>query len=165
VAHLRISEVAERTGLSTTTLRYYESIGLVTAPQRSDGGYRLYDQRTLERIGFITRAKQLGLSLDEVRELVDVWDRDRCTPVQKHLAQAVASKLDAVEARVAELAAFADQLRATLVRLTGPSPTGPCAADCPCAATETAVPDGSPVPAPAARVLPLLAAGTRGGGR
>ena len=164
---MRISEVAERSGLSTTTLRYYESIGLVTAPARSHGGYRLYDQRTLDRIGFITRAKQLGLSLDEVRDLVDVWDHDRCTPVQEHLAQAVATKLDTVEARIAELAALADQLRATLVRLTGPSPTGPCAADCPCADADTAQRDRSPMPAVPVRVLPLLTAdaATRDGGR
>jgi len=86
-----------------------------------------------------------------------VWDRDRCTPVQEHLAHAVASKLDAVEARIAELAGFADQLRATLVRLTGPSPAGPCADDCPCAGADAAaLPAGGPV----VRVLPLLDADT-----
>src|SRR2546429_1013417 len=108
VARLRISELAERTGLSTTDLSYYESIGPVTAPAPSHG-YRLYDQRTLDRIGFITRAKQLGLSLDEVRDLVDVWDRDRRTPVRS-TGPGGGHQLDTVEARTAELAAFAGQL-------------------------------------------------------
>jgi hypothetical protein len=74
--------------------------------------------------------------------------------VQEHRAQAVVTKLDTVEARIAELAAFAGQLRATLVRPTGPSPTGPCAADCPCADADTAQRDRSPMLAVPVRVLP-----------
>src|SRR3989440_5105600 len=66
--------------------------------------------------GSSPRAKQLGLSLDEVRDLVDVWDRDRRTPVRS-TGPGGGHQLDTVEARTAELAAFAGQLRAALVRL------------------------------------------------
>jgi MerR family transcriptional regulator, copper efflux regulator len=132
VTALRISEVAERTGLSTATLRYYETVGLVATPPRSDGGYRLYDQRVVDRLAFIVRAKQLGLNLEEIRELVEVWDGDECAPVQHALVERVAVKLEQVDARIAELTAFAEQLRATLTRLAAPPQPGPCSPACSC---------------------------------
>jgi hypothetical protein len=58
----RISELAERTGFSASALRFYEQAGLLSASERSAGGYRLYDQAAVERLAFIARAKQLGLA-------------------------------------------------------------------------------------------------------
>jgi MerR family copper efflux transcriptional regulator len=66
---LRIAEVARRSGFSPATLRYYEDIGLLPATSRTRGGYRAYDERTLERLAFIARAKQLGCSLEEIADL------------------------------------------------------------------------------------------------
>ena len=60
-ASLRISDLAARSGFTTSTLRYYEQVGLLAATQRSSGGYRLYDEAALVRLRFIDRAKQLGL--------------------------------------------------------------------------------------------------------
>jgi MerR family transcriptional regulator, copper efflux regulator len=57
---LKIKQVADATGLTTATLRYYEEIGLLPEAPRTAAGYRTYDQRTLDRLAFINRAKQLG---------------------------------------------------------------------------------------------------------
>src|SRR5580693_637472 len=106
----RISEVAERTGFSPPTIRYYEQIGVVPAPPRRESGYRVYDDRGLDRLAFVARAKQLGLPLDEVRELSAIWDRDDCGPVQERMAAFVAARLAETQDRVADLVAFGAQL-------------------------------------------------------
>ncbi len=60
----RIAGVAERAGFSSPTLRYYEQIGLLPVPERTPAGYRLYDERAIERLTFIARAEQLGCTLE-----------------------------------------------------------------------------------------------------
>jgi MerR family copper efflux transcriptional regulator len=87
---LRIADVAERTGVPATTLRYYEDIGLLAPARRSGNGYRSYTDRDVERLTFITRAKQLDLSLDDLRELVTAWDGEG---VQERMAGVVSSRL------------------------------------------------------------------------
>src|SRR4029079_4289209 len=77
-----IGEAAERSGFSASALRYYEGIGLVQPSNRTDAGYRLYDDRALGRLAFIGRAKQLGCTLEEIIDLVSIWDGERCGPVQ-----------------------------------------------------------------------------------
>ena len=89
-AGLRIADVARRSGFSPATLRYYEEIGVLPAPPRTDGGYRSYDERTLVRLAFISRAKQLGCSLDEIADLSLAWDGGECGPVQDRLRRLVA---------------------------------------------------------------------------
>ncbi|MDQ1425729.1 MAG: hypothetical protein QOD72_3227 [Acidimicrobiaceae bacterium] len=84
-AGYRIAEVARRTGFTTPTLRYYEEIGLMPPARRTEAGYRLYDERAVERLMFIARAKQLGCSLEEITELVRAWDTEDCAPVQHRL--------------------------------------------------------------------------------
>jgi DNA-binding transcriptional MerR regulator len=68
-----IAKVCERTGLSPRTVRYYEEIGLLPGVRRSEGGRRVYGPDELERLGFITRLKALGLSLAEIGELNAVY--------------------------------------------------------------------------------------------
>ena len=70
---LKIKEVADASGFTAATLRYYEQIGLLPEASRTPAGYRMYDQRTLERLAFIARAKQLGCSLDEITGLTTAW--------------------------------------------------------------------------------------------
>ena len=77
-----IGETARRSGFSASALRYYEDIGLVDPSGRTDSGYRLYDDEALGRLAFIARAKQLGCSLEEITDLVGIWDGQRCGPVQ-----------------------------------------------------------------------------------
>lgn len=70
--HVQIGEVAERTGLSLRTIRYYEEVGLVVPSARSQGGFRLYAEPDIERLELIKRMKPLGLQLDEMRELLEI---------------------------------------------------------------------------------------------
>lgn len=66
----RIGEVADRVGLSLRTVRYYEEQGLVVPESRTEGGFRLYAERQIERLLLVKSMKPLGFSLDEMRELL-----------------------------------------------------------------------------------------------
>jgi MerR family transcriptional regulator, copper efflux regulator len=132
VGSYTIGEVAERSGFTATALRYYEGIGLVPPAGRSDAGYRLYDDRTLSRLAFITRAKRLGCTLEEITDLVDVWDGDRCAPVQRRLHELVTAKLGDADRQITELSVFATELRATASQLAGEPVDGPCDDGCAC---------------------------------
>ena len=127
-----IGQVAERSGFPATALRYYEGIGLVPPAGRTDAGYRLYDDTTLARLAFIARAKQLGCTLEEIADLVEVWNGDRCGPVQRRLHDLVTWKLRDADAQVTELKLFAAQLRAAADQLAGEPIDGPCGDDCAC---------------------------------
>lgn len=113
----RIAEVADRTGFSTPTLRYYEEIGLLPPADRTAAGYRTYDDRAIERLRFVGRAKQLGCSLEEIADLAEAWDRDDCGPVKHRLRGLVADKLADTESRLTELLALQADLRATAAML------------------------------------------------
>lgn len=128
----RIAEVAQRTGFSTPTLRYYEDIGLLAPAERTPAGYRLYDDRAIERLTFIARAKQLGCTLEEISDLAGAWDSNECAPIKHRLRTVVAAKLAETEARIAELAAFADALRSTAKVLESAPLDGPCDDTCGC---------------------------------
>ena len=138
-----IGETADRSGFSASTLRYYEGIGLLEPSDRTEAGYRLYDDRALARLAFIARAKQLGCSLEDIADLVGIWDGERCGPVQKRLHDLVTDKLGEAQRHIEELTAFRDQLRHAASQLTAPAPDGPCSDTCACLALETAL---SPVP-------------------
>jgi DNA-binding transcriptional MerR regulator len=129
-----IGETARRSGFTASALRYYEGIGLVAPAQRSGAGYRIYDDGTLERLGFISRAKQLGCSLEEITDLVGTWEGARCGPVQRRLHMLVTDKLRHARRRITELEAFSAQLQAVAARLGGPLVDGPCGEGCACMA-------------------------------
>lgn len=74
-AHRRIGEVAERTGLSLRTIRYYGEMGLVEPSARSRGGFRLYTESDIERLLLVKRMKPLGFSVEDMRELLTLLDR------------------------------------------------------------------------------------------
>jgi MerR family copper efflux transcriptional regulator len=128
----RIAEVARRSGFTPATLRYYEEIGLLPAPERSNGGYRIYDDRTLDRLAFIARAKQLGCTLDEIADLSVAWDGGQCGPIQERLRMVVRAKLAEAHTRVAELATLTAELRAAAAALEQHRPEGPCDDRCGC---------------------------------
>jgi DNA-binding transcriptional MerR regulator len=129
---LTIGQLAERTGFSTSALRYYEGIGLVPPASRTDAGYRLYDEGTVGRMAFIARAKQLGCSLEEITDLASIWDGDRCAPVQRRFHDLITAKIAETEQRLAELTRLADQLRSAAAQLSGDAVDGPCGDDCAC---------------------------------
>lgn len=127
----RIAEVAARSGFTAPTLRYYEEIGLMAPTRRTEAGYRVYDDQAVERIRFISRAKQLGCTLNEITDLATIWDDEECGPVQHRLRALVGAKISEAETRMAELRAFASDLRATAAMLTS-SVDGPCDDTCGC---------------------------------
>lgn len=130
---LRISEVADRTGFSGPTLRYYEQIDLLPPPKRTDSGYRVYTDRDVARLQFIARAKTLGCSLDEIRDLVTVWADDHCSPIQHQLRSLVGAKLRESQTRIAEQTAFATELQAAATQLAREPIEGACDDTCACA--------------------------------
>jgi MerR family transcriptional regulator, copper efflux regulator len=127
-----IGETAERSGFSASSLRYYEGIGLVEPASRTDAGYRLYDDHTLNRLAFIARAKQLGCSLEEISDLAGIWDGERCGPVQRRFHELVTAKICETERQIVELTALLADLRAAAQHLDTEPVDGPCDADCAC---------------------------------
>lgn len=127
-----IGEVADRTGFSASALRYYEDIGLVEPAARTDAGYRLYDDMAFTRLAFIGRAKQLGCTLEEITDLVGIWDGERCGPVQRQFHELVTTKLAEADHQIAELTALRDQLQDAAAQLSEPAPDGPCDETCAC---------------------------------
>jgi DNA-binding transcriptional MerR regulator len=127
-----IGEVAQRSGFSASALRYYEGIGLVEPSTRSRGGYRVYDDGALARLGFISRAKQLGCSLGEITDLVAIWDGERCGPVQRRFHELITAKIADAERQIAELTALKAQLEGAATLLAGPATDGACGPECAC---------------------------------
>lgn len=89
----RIGEVAIRSGVSVDTVRYYERRNLLPRPVRSTGGFRLFTLETIERVRFIKQAQELGLSLDEISELLSTGGAQECQRVREIL-QAKLTELD-----------------------------------------------------------------------
>ena len=128
----RIAEVGRRTGFAPTTLRFYEDAGVLAPPARTEAGYRVYDDRDVERLRLVARAKALGCTLEEIAGLVQAWDADECGPVKHRLRSLVEAKVAEVEAHVADQAAFAAQLRGTAASLRERPVDGPCHDACGC---------------------------------
>lgn len=141
----RISEVARRGGIPVSTLRYYERIGLVRPDARRSNGYREYDERALERLAFIGRAQRMGMALDEVAELADLWFSEECGPIQERLNRFLSDRIDQVRNRIAEDTAFERQLQLMRARLTpAKAPDGRCSPDCGCDLADPSPGDGAP---------------------
>ncbi|MBA5606999.1 Cu(I)-responsive transcriptional regulator [Duganella sp. FT3S] len=93
---MNIGEVAAISGVSAKKIRHYESIGLLPQPGRTDAGYRRYGDKDVARLRFIRHCRDLGFALDQVGELLDLWqNRDRSSRQVKALAQAHLAELDA----------------------------------------------------------------------
>lgn len=108
---MQIGDLAARAGVNPKTIRYYERLGLMPEPERSAAGYRLYDEAALERLRFILKAKTIGLSLDEIGEVLSLRDENR-RPCERVLG-AVDDKITAIDAQLRTLS----ELRAELVTL------------------------------------------------
>jgi Cu(I)-responsive transcriptional regulator len=107
---MNISTTAGLTGLPAKTIRYYEEIGLVV-PRRSSNGYRQYDQEQVHRLAFVQRARSLGFSIDECRELLSLYDdKQRASSDVKRIAE---EKMTEIEQRILALSA----MHATLAHL------------------------------------------------
>ncbi|CAM3854035.1 Zn(2+)-responsive transcriptional regulator [Vibrio aquimaris] len=98
----QIGELAKRCGVTTDTLRFYEKNGLIQPIGRSESGYRLYSEENQKQVGFILRAKDLGLSLEEIRELLDInleATEHSCAEVKA----ITTAKLNLIDEKISEL--------------------------------------------------------------
>ncbi|MEV4442993.1 MerR family transcriptional regulator [Streptomyces sp. NPDC049577] len=130
MTHYRISQLAARTGVPASTLRFYEKAGLLPA-DRSSGGYRIFGEDAVERLAFIGAAKHLGLPLEEIAQLLRVWETGACADVRAELRPRVAARAEEAEQRIAELEAFAASLRSALDHLDAlPDRAGRCDPRC-----------------------------------
>jgi MerR family transcriptional regulator, copper efflux regulator len=141
----RITQVATLAGVSAATLRYYEQVGLLPAPSRTSSGYRMYDDSAVDRLAFISRAKQLGCSLEEIADLTLAWDGGECGPIQDRLRGLVAAKVAQATAEISSLGTLRNELRAAAEALERHRPIGACDDSCGCLPDVVAASTISPV--------------------
>jgi len=130
----QIGEVAERTGVTQRTLRFYEEKGLVNPPQRMDGGFRLYSEEDVNRIEYIKKLQDLlGFTLSEIKEMVEAEellqqinatrrpDRDLPARLQRSttILTALTRQLEVVEHKIEHLGLLREELHAKVTRVTG----------------------------------------------
>ncbi len=110
-------QLARQTGCNAETIRYYEHIGLMPEPRRGANGYRRYDQQQARRLRFIMRGRELGFSIDELKGLLRLVDRDAVSCAQ---VEALARRhLQAVRSRIADLRRIERVLDETLAACSG----------------------------------------------
>lgn len=108
----QIGAVAKNTGVPIKTIRYYEELGLLKASGRTEGGFRLFDSDVYERLHFIKRAQSLGLSLLEIKELLEVHDQGDL-PCE-HIKEKLQDKVAVIEKQIQELLIFKQELQGIL---------------------------------------------------
>lgn len=133
VARFQIGEVADRTGVTQRTLRFYEEKGLLHPPERMDGGFRLYSENDVTRIGYIKQLQDLlGFTLSEIKDMVEAEellqqvvstrrpDRELPERLQRsdQIIGALTKQLDVVEHKVAHLTLLREELRGKMARVT-----------------------------------------------
>lgn len=105
---MNIGQAASATGVTAKMIRYYESIGLIKESARTDSGYRTYSPHDLHTLRFVKRARKLGFSIEQIRELLSLWqDPSRASKDVKAVAKAHVADLDK---RIAELTEMRDTL-------------------------------------------------------
>ena len=114
----------DATGCNRETVRCYEGAGLMPKPDRGPNGYRLYGEKDVRRLGFVLRARKLGLTIEDVRGLLALVDGDRVTCAQ--LRKATERHSDAIRARIADL----QRLERTLADVASQC-SGEAVPDCP----------------------------------
>ena len=113
---MTIGAVAERSGVTTQAIRYYEGEGLLPAPERTHTGYRMYGPDVLGRLNFIRQARSLGLSLEEIKEIFRMSKAGRAPCCQ--VRELLSGKLGDLNKRIAELSRFRDDLQRFLNQLS-----------------------------------------------
>lgn len=108
-ASLTIGKLAKASGVSAKMIRYYESIDLLPAAERTESNYRVYDEKDIHRLRFIHRARKLGFPLEQIRVLMALWqDQERSSREVKQLALDHVTDL---QARIAEMQSMVNLLQ------------------------------------------------------
>jgi MerR family copper efflux transcriptional regulator len=136
---VRIGQLAGQTGYSVRTIRFYEQSGLLPAPSRTPAGYRSYDQDAVTRLRFVRSAQALGLSLAEIAEVLRI--RGYQGPPCSYVAELLDTHIGALDARIEELTALRDELRARRPLGAAPDPDR-CQSDQVCYLIEGDVSEG-----------------------
>jgi DNA-binding transcriptional MerR regulator len=102
----RIGEVAQRTGVSVETLRYYEKRRLLNAPARTQGGYRVYPDAVVHQVKFIKQAQSLGLTLEDIHQLAAGRLRTNHAPSCRKVRDLLTRRIEDIDARIKELREF-----------------------------------------------------------
>lgn len=105
---MNIGMASDASGVSAKMIRYYESIGLVPAPARTGGGYRVYSENDVRRLRFIHRAREFGFPIERIRALIGLWQGGRPSREVKQIAMAHVAEL---QERIARLAAMAETVQ------------------------------------------------------
>ncbi|MBI4342204.1 MAG: Cu(I)-responsive transcriptional regulator [Candidatus Omnitrophica bacterium] len=114
---MNIGTIAEKSGVPPKTIRYYESIGLVRPADRRPNGYRSYTLFDMRTLNFIKRARSLGFSVEEVRDLLDLWqDKSRTSAAVKALA---VRHVEALDHKIEELKSIRKTLADLVKRCRG----------------------------------------------
>lgn len=112
---IRIGQLAARCGVTRDTIRFYERAGLLPKPRRTATRHRIYDHKAAQQIRFIRRSQDLGLTLDDIRQLIELSESD--SPIAgRRVAEILRSRLDAIESRIAGFEKFRDRLRQLMQR-------------------------------------------------
>jgi DNA-binding transcriptional MerR regulator len=111
---MQIGRLAGRVGVNPKTIRYYEAIGLLPEPARSPGGYRLYADADVERLGFIRTAQRLGLALDDVREILAFHEQGQAPC--GYVIDLLGRHADELDERIAEMQRLREQLTKLVAR-------------------------------------------------
>ena len=111
---MRIGEVAEQAAVTTKTLRYYESIGILPTPARTPSGYRSYDSTTLERIRFIRDAQATGLTLTEIKSILELKGQGERSC--EHTRSLIHRQIDEIDVQIHRLEHARSELQELLLR-------------------------------------------------
>jgi len=128
---LRVGQLAHVTGISAKTIRYYEQVGVLPMASRSAAGYRQYSRHDVHRLLFVRRARSLGLSLAQLRDLTAELDGERCTTMRPRLQHLITEQLRVVRQQIAEFHVLERQLLDVLQQLAAAAPS-PDATGCRC---------------------------------
>jgi DNA-binding transcriptional MerR regulator len=133
---VRISELADQVGVPTSTVRYYERVGLLGPPVRTPSGYRDYDEDAAARLLFISRARRMGLSCEQITDLLPIWDGSNCGAAQERVGQLIEEKRAEIAERIEELQRFAAQLDVVKAEIEASPPPSACRTDLSCCVPE-----------------------------
>lgn len=119
-----IGEIARRTGVKVPTIRYYEEMGLLAAPERTEGNQRRYGDKELEKLAFIKHARDLGFSIDAISALIELQDHpDQSCAAATDIAKA---QLSDVQMKITRLKALEQELTRISQSCLGDTVSGDC---------------------------------------